>query len=261
MKDNGYETTSIYNNRYLGYPKGPYIDNYFISGPKRGICSLLDEDVRAFGFWGYCTIDFKKGRCSLNKTVYRLAVWGYCTVFGSLVGVATEDSLMRHLTALGVDRPQFLITHIPMPGHTPPGFSHENRDQTQAFRERYEFKSNDAAVYMRRIISHIENNDPGAILFMFGDHGPLMSRLEFKFEDDPRLWVHHKYAIMGGVYPPDRCAEYLDRAESRGYMTTLDAVHAILECLSGGQSALVEPRSHQLRIGDVRVDPKEFLYE
>ena len=55
--------------------------------------------------------------------------------------------------------------------------------------------------------------------------------------------------------------EYLDEAEGQGYMTTLDAVHAILKCLSGGQSALVEPRNHQLRIGDAQVDPKEFLYE
>ena len=41
MKANGYETTSIYNNRYLGYPKGQHIDNYFISGFSVGICSLL----------------------------------------------------------------------------------------------------------------------------------------------------------------------------------------------------------------------------
>ena len=86
MKENGYETTSIYYNLYFGYPKGPYIDNYYISGAKRGICSLLDDNVHSFGFWGYCTIDFKKGRCSENETLYRWAVWGYCTVFGSLGG-------------------------------------------------------------------------------------------------------------------------------------------------------------------------------
>ena len=263
MKKNGYETTSIYYNRYFGYPKGPHIDNYFISGSARGICSLLGENVRSFGFWGYCTIDFKKGRCSLNKTVYRWAVWGYCTVFGSLVGVAPEDLLMRHLTGLGGEKPQFLIAHIPMPGHTPPGFSHENREQAQAFRNRYHLKSNAAAVYMRQIIDHVKNNDPEAILFVFGDHGAFQSS-RVKFEDDPTFFLLDRYAILGGVYPPDRCAKYLDEAESRGYMTTLDAAHAILECLSGGESALVESSNHQLRVfGDAtfRVDPKEFLYE
>ena len=260
MRENGYETTSIYYNLYFGYPKGPYVDNYFISGSKRGICSLLDENVRSFGFWGYCTIDFKKGRCSLNRTVYRWAVWGYCTAFGPLVGVATEDSLMRHVTGLGGERPQFVFAHIPIPGHTQLSFNYEDRDQAEAFKNLYRRRSDEAAIYMRQIIDHVRDNDPEAILFMFGDHGVKQTN-RITFEDDPEFVVLDRYAIMGGVYPPDRCAKYLDEAEGRGYMTTLDAAHAILKCLSGGQSALVEPRNHQLRIGDAQVDPKEFLYE
>ena len=101
MKANGYETTSIYNNRYLGYPKGQHIDNYFISGFSVGICSLLSEDAWALGFWGYCTIDFKKGQCPLSKeTPYRLAVWGYCKVFGSIVGRGSTDMMVHHLTSI-----------------------------------------------------------------------------------------------------------------------------------------------------------------
>ena len=260
MKQNGYETTSIYYNLYFGYPKGPYIDNYFISGSKRGICSLLDEDVRSFGFWGYCTIDFKKGRCSLNRTEYRWAVWAYCRVFGPLVGVATEDSLMRHLTGLGGERPQFVFAHIPIPGHTQLSFNYEDGDQAEAFKKLYRRRSNEAAIYMRQIIDHVRDNDAEAILFMFGDHGVKQTN-RITFEDDPEFVVLDRYAILGGVYPRDRCAKYLDEAEGQGYMTTLDAVHAILKCLSGGQSALAEPRNHQLRIGDAQVDPKEFLYE
>ena len=147
-----------------------------------------------------------------------------------------------------------------MPGHTPPGFRYEDRDQAEAFRNRYHLKSNAAAVHMRRIIEHVRNNDPEAILFVFGDHGAFQSS-KVKFKDDPTFFLLDRYAILGGVYPRDRCAKYLDEAEGRGYMTTLDAVHAILKCLSGGKSALVEQRNHQLRIGDAQVDPKEFLYE
>ena len=50
--------------------------NYFISGFSVGICSLLDGNVRSMGFWGYCTIDFKKGECPLNKTLYRFRCMG-----------------------------------------------------------------------------------------------------------------------------------------------------------------------------------------
>ena len=264
MKENGYETTSIYNNRYLGYPKGQHVDNYFISGFSVGICSLLDGNVRSMGFWGYCTIDFKKGECPLNKTLYRFAVWGYCKVFGSIVGRGSTDLMVHHLTSVGGEKPQFVIAHVPTPGHTPPGFQPQSRDQVAAFAEGYQRGANRAAIYMRQIIDHVKNNDPEAILFMFGDHGAFHSLRPITFEDDPRFFVLGRYAILGGVYPPDRCAEYLDEAESRGYMTTLDAVHAILKCLSGGESALVESRNHQLRIfGDAtfQVDPKEFLYE
>ena len=172
--------------------------------------------------------------------------------------------MVHHLTSIDGERPQFVIAHVPTPGHTQPGFQPQSRDQVAAFAKGYQRGANRAAVYLRQIIDHVKNNDPESILFVFGDHGVFHSLRPSTFEDDPRFFVLGRYAILGGVYPPDRCAEYLDQVQDRGYMTTLDAAHAILECLSGGQSALVEPRDHQLRIfGDTtfQVDPKEFLYE
>ena len=63
--------------------------------------------------------------------------------------------------------------------------------------------------------------------------------------------------------PQPSTTTFYDRI--KGYMTTLDAVHAILNCLSGGQSAFVVPREHKLRVLTAHdtylLDPKEFLYE
>ena len=56
-----------------------------------------------------------------------------------------------------------------------------------------------------------------------------------------------RFAILGGVYPRDRCAAQLDEAERKGYATTLDVVHGLIECLSDGQSPLVRPRSGACR--------------
>ena len=56
MRDNGYETTSIYNNFQFGHTKGPYIDNYAVNKESGAICALLDEDVRKWAFWGYCKL-------------------------------------------------------------------------------------------------------------------------------------------------------------------------------------------------------------
>ena len=52
MRDNGYETTSIYNNFQFGHTKGPYIDNYAVNKESGAICALLDEDVRKWGLLG-----------------------------------------------------------------------------------------------------------------------------------------------------------------------------------------------------------------
>ena len=68
--------------------------------------------------------------------------------------------------------------------------------------------------------------------------------------------------MLGGVYPPDACAAYFDEALSKGYMTALEGVHAILRCLSGGQSALKTPRGPYIRtIHGITGHHKEFLYE
>ena len=53
---NGYETTSIFNSTFFGHVKGPYIDNYVINEKHGGICTLLDEAIMRWAFWGYCRI-------------------------------------------------------------------------------------------------------------------------------------------------------------------------------------------------------------
>ena len=54
LKLNGYETTSIYQNRYFGRSHGPNTDNYVVNDTRGVLCSLLDEDIRVLAFWGYC---------------------------------------------------------------------------------------------------------------------------------------------------------------------------------------------------------------
>ena len=80
-------------------------------------------------------------------------------------------------------------------------------------------------------------------------------------EEAPAFYLQDRFAILGGVYPPDGCEEYFDEAESKGYMTTLDAVHAILGCLSGGQTALKEPRRDRFLEGLEEHDYRGFPYE
>ena len=244
MRENGYQTTSIYNNFYFGHTKGPYIDNYVINNETGAVCALLDEDVRKWAFWGYCRIT--------DASWFRDKV------------IPPGDFLVRELTSVGTDRPQFVIAHIYLPGHTSNSFRYHNLKDMEVFAESYVQKSNEAASYLRQIIDHLRDNDPTAILFVFGDHGMFLS-MGMRINEDPAFYLQDRFGVLGGVFPRDTCKQYFDDAEAKGYMTTLDAVHSILGCLSGGQDALLEPRYDRFfGVGleeehDYRYE--EYLYE
>ena len=238
LRTNGYETRSYYHSVYLGKYKGPYIDHY-INHSKASVCSLLDAPIRPIAFWGYCAFPEE-------------ARW---------------RSLAEYFESLPAnDRPQFLMAHIEVPGHTDNRFHYGDQAQRNTEIRRYARRlDGDATRYLEALLEHLKSNDPAAILYVYGDHGPQLSK-GMSFEDNPTFVVQDRLGVLGGVYPPDACATYFDETLSKGYMTTLDGVHAILHCLSGGQSALRTPqelaiRAHHHVLRGITLSYKEFLYE
>ena len=242
LRENGYETSSLYQTMMFGRTQGPGIDNYKVNNRKRSVaCSLLDQDVRRLAFWGYC--------------------WNGAE---NIPALSFGDSLIQEIGGLDRNNPQFVIAHHRLPGHASKLFDPDDLVGREEFFDRYERDFNKAAVYLEQIIDHLRTNDPNAILFVFGDHGPLLSR-GLEIEEDPTFVIQDWFGILGGVYPPDRCAAEFDEAESKGYVTSLDIVHAILECLSGGQSPLKEPRNDRFWGPIVPEDHsykfEDFVYE
>ena len=239
MKENGYETTSIFNDTFFGYRQGRGIDNYIINR-KGTVCSLLDRSIRPWVFWGYC--------------------WNH----SEEADLTKGDFLVRELAGTDSSNPQFVIAHLYLPGHSPKIFDYDNSDDREQYLERFERNFNGAAIYLGQIVEHIKANDSDAILFVYGDHGAWLSRGR-EIEADPTFFLQDRFGTLGGVYPPDRCAAEFDEVESKGYVTSLDIVHAILECLSGGQSPLREPRNDRFWGSGVPEDHsyeyEEFLYE
>ena len=217
LRNNGYETRSYYSHSALfGRYKGPYIDHYTnYSGI--GVCGLLDAEIRPIAFWGHC---------AFSREVVGGDIVGYLESFGSWT--ANE-------------RPQFLMAHIKEPGHTSSRFRYDNQEQRNAEIRGYAQSLDGAATrQLEVLLEHLRNHDPGAILYVYGDHGPWLSR-GMSFEDNPTFVVQDRLGVLGGVYPPDACATYFDETLSKGYMTALDGVHTILRCLSGGKSPLKTP--------------------
>ena len=244
LRDNGYEITTIYKTTYFGIKKGLYVDNY-ITPHKHTVCYLLDPKIQALSFWGYCSRIDLEGR-------------GW-------------DDLSKHRTAasiLNVDvsgGPQFVMAHLNLPAHVGLSYRHSDAAQFSAYQARYLERSNLAAGSLDAIVRHLEENDPGAILLVYGDHGTQVA-MGLEFKDNPTFVVQANYGALGGVYPREACAAWFDEAEAaQNHLTVLDAVHALLRCLSGGERALAKPRNRTIFVGPARGQDlsifEEHLYE
>ena len=220
LRENGYETSTLFDNSYLGKRKGPWVDNY-VYFQNRTLCSLLDEAIRPWAFWGYCRW-FRRG------------------------GDHFRPFLERITSVDAGGEPQFTMAHWPIPGHTPSSYRRGGRGEFERFRAGYLRSIETAAEHLDRIVRHVEE-DPGAILLVYSDHGMHLSR-SVTFKRDPEFFVQDRYGVLGGVFPPDACASRFDAAAAPGWMTVLDAVHVVLSCLSDGESAFVEPRTYMIDI-------------
>ena len=249
FRNNDYETTFAYGDAFFGKTKGPFLDHYFVGGDS-ALCHLLDARIQIVAFWGHCFLGRQR---RLESDVWQQVV--------DRLGEASFRN-----------RPQFAMAHIYHPGHTAPGFRYSDEDHLRRYRAGYVRRSGIAAKLLMRLLAHLDANDPHAVLLVYGDHGPFLSRRDVR--DTPRVnglefVVQDHYGVLGGVYPPDVCKKWFDQAqERRTYLTLLDAVHAVIECLSGGESALhVSPKDHPVG-GWQGVVPDgwnrtyaEFLYE
>ena len=252
FRSNGYEITTLYGDHYFGSRGGPYIDNYITITPEV-VCGQLDVAVRDFSFYGYCTIGTRLAE-----------LLGVGSVGSMDVGSSASDDqrVVEHILQRSrLERPQLVLAHIYRPGHAGWHFDMHNQDDMAAFSARYIADVGHAAELLTQILDHLEAHDPNAILFVFGDHGPTLARGMDPSDDMPFFITDH-YATVGGVFPPHRCSKYLGLPANRAanYMTTLDAMHGILRCLSGGQSAMNVERDDRMIVQyDLRYE--DFLYE
>ena len=251
LRNNGYEITTTYKDTYFGNKKGPYVDNY-ITTDKHTVCNFLDPEVRALSFWGYCS------RFALEKRS-----WNDLSAERGAAPLERDAAPIRKVDVSG--GPQFVMAHLKYPGHIGHSFQRGDASHFETYRSEYLRRSNFTARQLDAIVRHLEENDPGAILLVYGEHGTKASK-GVKFADNPTFTVQSYYGVLGGVYPRETCAAWFDEAEAaRNHMTVLDAVHALLRCLSGGESALAKPRNRTIFFGPAKGQDlsifDEHLYE
>lgn len=254
FKHNGYETTTLYRSSYFGNTKGPHVDNYLVGeiDLRRGVCEFIDtQGVSVLTFMGYCSLASSKMFTLILKKI---------GVFSQLHMIDYLIDNMR--SGLQRDTPQLLVTYIPSPGHTGKLFDKKDKKALEKYKQDYLRRSESTARYLRKITSFLAKEDPEAIVYVFGDHGPYISRSE-TFEDDRRFYIQDKFGVYGGIYPRDRCAESFDKPYNEDYMTVSQGAHMIIRCLSGGESAFIKLEDYRLPKFESQVDNRyeDYLYE
>lgn len=237
LRRNGYRTVFMYRDTYFGNYKGDHVDEYIVTDSST-VCGKLDREIREISFYGFCRI-------------YDLLTNPESIDWNDLYSRVVLRRLRQKTEA-----PQFLWAHIYLPGHTASHFEYGDASQFEAFRRIYRWDIGRSARYLEDVIRAIEENHSDYILFVFGDHGTYLSQ-NVPFDDNPTFALQDRFGAAGGFRPRGRCAAEFDEAESVGYMTILGAAHAILRCLSGGESALRAPRKYR----HVVTDRREFRYD
>lgn len=223
FKANGYETNTLYNSRYFGKAQGPYIGNYLVNRDF-GACEFIERTLKKYTLFGICNIGTK---------------------YKPLPAV---DFLINNMSAgLKRDTPQIIVSYIYSPGHTNKTYDHKDPAKRQAYLDEYLENSKETADSLSKIIAFLKENDPDAILYLSGDHGPWQSR-RVKFSDDPEFFVQDRHAVFGGIFPKGNCAESFSKPYTENFMTISQGSHMIIRCLTQGENAFIKMDDYTLPI-------------
>jgi hypothetical protein len=237
FKSNGYETTTSYQSLHMGHTKGSHVDSYRVNrwDLRAGACRFIQTGgIKAITLAGYCYL--------LDRSILQRA---FMKAEGTLEQNEVDFLLQYMREGLRRDAPQLFVSYIYSPGHTWFGFDFSDASKVMKFQNYYQEASKTTAEYLEKITRFTLEEDPRAIVYIFGDHGPHMAR-RASLEEDPVFLVQDSLAVYGGIHPPDRCAETFDNPYNTNFMTVSQGALMIIRCLSGGEDAYIKKREYRL---------------
>lgn len=242
FKHNGYETSTIYYLSFFGKEAGPFVDRYLYN-EVFSICTFMAPREVVFSFFGICNLS-------------DLPFWNEKP---RIAGNAFHFALENIKQVASHAKPQFVLAHAPPMGHTPKVFTGSQKE-IDTFRVSYADASNRAAKNLDDLVNVIRQNDPGAILFVFGDHGVWLSR-RTPFKKQKTFFVQDRYAVLGAIYPKDACAASFDNPISKDFTTIEQVARMLIRCLAGGIDAFTPTYDHKLNVLGPDVRFEDYLYE
>ncbi len=216
FKNNGYEINTLYKSDFFGSNKGPFVDRYMITSKNNiSACYFIDSDFTAISLFGLCRLTDLK-----------------------IIEPEISTGLFDFLSYLSQQhKPQFLLSYVYSPGHTKKDFQIESEKDVEEYSAFYLRRSVETQNTMKKVLDKIAQNDPDAIVYFFGDHGPWRSRGKKtdRFLENPKFYVHDRHGILGGIFPKGRCKSHVDNRNKAVFTTSIQGAEAVLKCLTKGK--------------------------
>ena len=230
---NGYTANSYASNHFFGDHKGPHMDYYRIGIPFSA-CSFFTGTAVHLGFWGFCPI---------LSSLLTSSVIGLADIYKKEPGEWLREEFSK---ALASQRRSFFITYVLTPGHVAHFYNHNHSGQREFYKKLFNEEKRKAALHLQTLLEFVRDNDPDALVFVFGDHGAKLTTGRLweaqKSEEDRAFFIQDRYGVLGGVYPKDACLEW---RELGVYVTPAKVGRAIVRCLSG-EDPFIRPLSYAL---------------
>tara|TARA_B100000609_G_C16881334_1_gene264958 strand:- start:23 stop:505 length:483 start_codon:yes stop_codon:yes gene_type:complete len=115
------------------------------------------------------------------------------------------------------------------------------------FKTEYVTQANKTAKLMKIVLDHIKKNDENALIYVWGDHGPVLSQ-HLSWDDrynknsshplvkSTKFFIQDRLGTFGGVYHDGSICNSEDFQTNRRFNTPQHILKDILYCLSDSKS-------------------------
>ena len=231
LKANGYHIVNGYRGLYFG-TSGPFVDESLIPDYaiiEYSVLCVSQNGIERSKLFGICITAKIFKKYELN-TLYKL-------IFSSDKNVELSDfhdRLVQTITK-NIDReePVFSFTYTYKPiGHTSGSYNHDDLDDRERYRKKFISFGNRLRNEVSEILGIIKEKDPSALVMVFGDHGPYLSR-QIKADDDPQFYYEDRNGILLAVAKTKHhCSKRFADFRAHTYNTPSRALIEIFACLS-----------------------------
>jgi hypothetical protein len=245
FRANGYKIQFLYETSYFGVNKGKL--DYYGVAKADGLCKHTEK---SYALLGYCTPTVRK--------VFAAVFFEEDRQYPQLLFDRIHDVSKTNEAWL-------TLAHVYMPGHSKNSFDPYKKEDWEELKLSYKEQADLTAKTLKTLFQTLKENDPQAVLIIFGDHGLLASRSLLNDEkkmnsnalsfneaelasDSPLSYkqiVQDRHAVLFAVFPKDFCPE----AFNHNPYSTVRTMRDMIKCLSNGEDPLPE---------DFQVDDKKW---